>query len=88
MTSKEYRLIGDEDNINEVYTLLHDENVGFGNKNRFFNGFVFITLALSLAANALFTTFSFSHRPHEISSNRTAFGRVVLDTRIVQLINH
>lgn len=78
MTSKEYRLIEDEETINKVFTPHHDESLGFGKKHRFFNGILSITLAVSLAANALFIILHFLHRPPQILANRTVFGRVAL----------
>lgn len=49
-----------------------------------FSGIVSITLALSVAANALFIILHFIHGPQEISSNMTAFGRVTLELPIVR----
>ena len=83
MTSKEYRLIEDRNNIDEVFTHHHDEDLGFSKRHQFFNGIMSITLALSLAANALFITLYFLHRPQGISSNSTAFGRVALERCII-----
>lgn len=87
MTSKEYRLIDDEDTINEVFTPHHDETLGFGKKYQFFNSIVSFTLALSLTVNALLILLHFLYKPQDISSTRTAFGTVAPDTCIIQLIN-
>ena len=51
----------------------HGKSLGF--RGQFARAIVFITLAVSLAANAIFIVRHFLREPYEHSS-RTAFGRV------------
>lgn len=79
MASKEYRLIQQENYIEEVFTHRHDKILGFGNRRQLISGIVSITLALSLAANSFFIILCILHTPHEVSLNRTAFGKFPLE---------
>ncbi len=87
MTSKEYTLIREEDSTDEALTHYHNQDAGFSKRRQIVCGIVSIALALALAANTLFITIHFLHRPCEIRSNKTAFGRVPPDFCIIQLIN-
>ena len=76
--SKEYILVQEEEIANDdVFPHHHDKSLGFRKtKRQIFQAILSITLALSLAANALFIILHFLQRPHEFPSPRTAFGRV------------
>ena len=87
MASKEYTLIREEDSTDEVFKHHHDQGLGFSKRHQFLCNIVSIALALALAANILFIILHFLHRPCEIRSNKTAFGRVAPDVCIAQLIN-
>lgn len=82
MASKEYTLIQEEIDVDEICTH-HHKDVSFSKRRHFVNGIVSITLAVSLAANALSIILHLLPGPHENCSNRTAFGRVTLALRIV-----
>ena len=83
MASKEYRLIQEEDAIDGGSMHHHEKGLGFRTRGQFAAAIVFITLALSLATNAIFIMRHFLHGPHQISS-RTTFGRVSPELCIIQ----
>ncbi len=87
MASKEYIIIREEDSTDEAFTYYHNQDLGFSKRRQIVCGIVSIALALALTANTLFITIHFLHRPCEIRSNKSAFGRVTPGFYIIQLIN-
>ena len=83
MASKEYRLIQEETGPDEIFTHYHDNVPSLSKKRRLITYILCITLALSLAANALLTLHSL-RRPHDLPPNKTAFGSVTLSLCTVQ----
>ena len=86
MAWKRYRLIQDEDVIDEVFMHHYERGLGFSTKGHFVSGVVAFTLAVSLITNVIFIILHFRHGPHENSS--TIFGRVPLGLCITQIANN
>ena len=84
MASNKYRLIQEEDAIDGRSMHHHDECLGFMTRGQFARAIVFITLAVSLATNAVFIMRHFLREPCEHSS-RTAFSRFPLERCVTQL---
>ena len=75
MASNKYRLIPEEDAIDGRSMHHHDKGLDFRIRGQFSGAIVFITLAVSLATNAIFIMRHFIHGPDQ-NFSKTVFGRV------------
>lgn len=79
MAPKEYTLIKEEEALDEAYTHHNDEAFGFSKWRQHICSIVSVGLMFSLATNAFFILLYFLHKPREIPSSKTTFGKVNLD---------
>lgn len=82
MAWKDYRLIQDEDVIDEVSIHHYERGLGFSTKGQFISGVVAFTLAVSLIMNVVFMILHVREGPHGVSS--THFGRVPAGLDIIR----